>query len=108
MVILLFLSGGLILPSESRDPPADLGDFFVVDGYLALLPLGLFLILNLVYSALAGLGILTLDAGVNLVLLAVLLVGLLSRRGARFGASLVFAAITLFAFLFLWARPGAS
>lgn len=49
-----------------------------------------------------------MDGAVNLVLLGVLTVGFFSRERARLGASLVFAALTPFAFLSLWARPEPS
>lgn len=107
MVVLLFLGGGLVLPSESRQLPGDLGEFFLDNGYVALVPLGLFIVLHLVYSYAVGLGILTLDGATNAFLLATIAVGYFARRRAGFAASLVFTAVALFAFLFLWSRPGA-
>ena len=108
MVILLFLSGGLILPSESRDVPASLDQFFIEDGYLALVPLFLFLVLHLVYASLVGLGVWNFNGAMNFALLLTIAVGFAARRRASLLTSALFAAIATISFLFVWARPGAT
>lgn len=106
--VLLFVGGGLILPSESRPVPEDLGVFFERHGRLALVPLGLFVGLSIPWNLEAGVSL--VDPS-NLLLAGILLMAgtaFRSRGRVRAGATMIAAALTTYAFLFVWARPGVS
>lgn len=106
--VLLFLSGGLILPSESRQALEGLDHFFERDGKLALVPLVLFLLVSIPYNILGGLPVVASD---NLVLLCLVALGAITFffPGRLRGASTVaFTVLTTYAFFFIWARPGVS
>ena len=105
--VLLFLSGGLVLPSESRPLSADLDEFFARDGRLALIPLGIYLAMSVPYNVQGGTPLLALSNVIMGVLLAFAILAFLARDRLRVGATVAFAALTVFGFLFLWARPGA-
>ena len=105
--VLIFLSGGLILPSASRPLSADLDEFFARDGRLALIPLGLFLTMAIPFNLQGGLPLLDPNNVILVILLAFAVLAFLGRGRLRTGATCGFAALTVFAFLFVWARPGA-
>jgi len=105
--VLLFLSGGLILPSELRPLSADLDEFFARDGRLALIPLGIFLAMAIPVNLQGGLPLLDPNNVILVFLLAFAVMAFLTRSRFRVGATCAFAGLTVFAFLFVWARPGA-
>ncbi|MDX1675980.1 MAG: hypothetical protein R3314_14390 [Longimicrobiales bacterium] len=107
MAALLFLAGGLVLPTAGRPLPDDLIDFFEEHGRIALLPFALFQGLNILYYALSGWPLFGPDGVLNIVLLLLLVPGFWGRGAVKFVTSLVFAGLVTVAFLFLWARPGA-
>ena len=106
--VLLFLSGGLVLPSESRSLPADLDEFFERDGRLSLLPMGVFLALSVPYNVEGGLPLLGRDNLIVTSLLVLAAVAFLSRERIRMASTIIFAALTTYAFLFVFARPGVT
>ena len=104
---LLFIGGGLVLPSESRVLPDSLDEFFDRDGRLALIPLAVFLLASLPYNVQAGGSWLRLD---NLIISTVCVLcvsAFLARGRTRVAASVASALIVTYAFLFVFARPGA-
>ena len=107
MAALLFLAGGLVLPSDGRPLPGRLIDFFEEHGRIALLPFALFQGLNILYYALSGWSLVGPDGLLNIALLLLLVPGFWARGRWRFVISLVYAGLVTAAFLFLWARPGA-
>lgn len=105
--VLLFISGGLILPSESQPLTDDLGTFFKGDGRLALVPLGLFIGLSIPWNLEAGVSLFQPDNLILACLLVMSLTAFLARGRARTVATVISAGLTTYAFLFIWARPGA-
>ena len=106
--VVLFLSGGLVLPPDSRPLPEDLRTFFDRDGKLALVPLGIFLGLSVPYNIQGGLPPLALD---NLIALALLIFAAAAfgvRGRIRTVSTVAFAVLATFAFLFVYARPGVT
>lgn len=106
--VLLFISGGLILPSESQPLTDDLGTFFESDGRLALIPLGLFIGLSIPWNLEGGVSLLDPNNVILACLLVMSLTAFLSRGRARTAATVISVGLTTYAFLFLWARPGAT
>lgn len=106
--VLLFLSGGLILPSASRSLPLDLNEFFERDGRLALLPLSIFLAMSVPYNVQGGLPLLGRDNIIVGSLLVLAAVAYLGKGRVREASTVIFAVLTTYAFLFVFARPGVT
>ncbi|MEN8375196.1 MAG: hypothetical protein ABFS34_07080 [Gemmatimonadota bacterium] len=104
--VLIFLSGGLVLPSKARPATLDFGDFFDKDGRLALVPLGVFLLLAFPYNVQGGAPMIGPDNLVIAGLLVLTATAFFSRGRLRSVASAASAVLTTVAFLFFWIRPG--
>lgn len=108
LAMLLFLGGVLVLPSPSRPLPEDLNAFFEADGRLALVPLGVYVLLTILYYLVSGWSLWTLDGVLLLVLPVIIVVGWLGRGRIGMFASAVFSGLVTLAFLFLWPHPGSN
>ena len=104
---LLFLSGGLVLPPAGGAGQPRLDAHFAEDGRLALLPLGLFLLLGIPYLLEGGVPLLDPNHWVLMALLGCAGVAYLRGGRVRAGATVAFALVTTWAFVFVWVRPGA-
>ncbi len=104
--VLLFLSGGLVLPSESRPLPEALDEFFDRDGRLALLPLAIFLASSIPYNVQAGLSWIGQDNVINYALLVFTSAAFLVSGRIRAVATVGFAVLVAYALLFVFQRPG--
>jgi hypothetical protein len=105
--VLLFLGGGLILPSQARGLPTSLLADFDLMGRRALVPFVAFLGL-LIYVNTSFNGVLVQLNNVLdfLLLLATVAVLVTDRRSLQRIATIAFAVVQTYGFLFVWARPG--
>jgi hypothetical protein len=106
MAVLLYLAGGLVLPSQGRGLPGNLLDDFDKFGRRALYPLGGFLFVGIAMNLGVGLSF-THPINVFVYVLVIPLVAVLfsSRRALQRGATIVFALVQAYALLFVWSRP---
>ena len=104
--VLLFASGALILPSASQQGTKDLLTDFREKGHLGLIPLAAYFAAWIPTNARAGWPLLGSGNYVNVALTGLLVVAIRSRRlRVKAVACVVFAAILVWATLFVWA-PG--
>jgi hypothetical protein len=107
VAILLYLAGGMILPSRGDPEREGRSGGFDESGIRALLPLTAFTLIATVVNVWAGYG--WTDPAVALNVLLTALSGLalvVRRRSIRLGAAVTYAAVLVFGILFVWARPG--
>jgi len=106
--IMLFLGGGLVLPSQGRGLPDSLLNDFDRFGRRALVPFGGFLILAVAVNTMAAGGVLLEDANLfDLTLLILtLIVFFTSRRRFQRTVTVAFFAVQTYGFIFIFARPG--
>jgi hypothetical protein len=107
--LLLFLSAGLVLPTEMEIGPGSMLEDFESDGRLALIPLAVLLgtapLLNRLQYDAPWVGA---NNVLNVALTAMLLIALRTKSNAwRSGLCVAFGLLTLYGMLFVWAQPGA-
>ena len=106
-VVMLFLAGGLVLPSQRAERATALIDDFDRHGRLALIPLGVSLLMSIPMNVQAGGTWLSQPNLFNTVLVALLALVFRSKHGRWRGhTTIIYAAVQLYAMFFVWSDPG--
>ena len=109
LAVLLFASGALVLPTESQQRQGALLEDFQEHGRLSLIPLAIYCFSWVPTSMRLGPSPFVSGNLAIMALSALALMGFLSRRPlVRSGTVLLFAAIQIWAMIFVWAGAGLS